>query len=1018
MSQLIIDSGYKFFNNDDIDIVNGFFSQFLNSSKMLNYINTVENKYRLHGQALSIHQKELDALLKLNDIEGLGIRFDVDENVNLAYGFLPDFKSMTKGPFTSKKFNETNKNKVYKVLIPKGVGEYVIADASIGYNKDKDLFFIKSLTPNKTSFLEPAARSRLRTNGKVNQLIYSNGADGLVHIANADYDEIVNRLYRYNVGVAMGTTSLDDGELLDIVANAATQTQSPNRIVNLMTAFQAQGSFGIKQNSYRNVNSTTGYISGTELADVLNTNAINKQYTYKMTFGLDDSNDILDIVALDKNGVEVPGFKGSDEYDLITGSDSSPFFKKDRMMTKIGYFNSRLSDAMVEYDENGKSLVSRYNARIAAEFKNNGQISRQKSYEIANDIVLDYQARTLDRYGFNTKFDNSDKSKYVESFFNYYENLPDEEQSGYLAEFYNRIKYNLDVGTIAGNIYEGRALDNLMTIGKQSKNTLDTKQYFSQAFLNPLFIENVQGQRKAQALDRLPVAVLNVDGEEYNVADITRDFFSGIKEMNFKKTQFEYLQRKAMIKKLGKTVGIDENNMPNVSNSMIRVLYAETDFAFQDSSIYTNSSAMQIPAMFDNKQDFSISYNSLKRNVYGDISNEQLENFFDELRTKKYNISNLSDKNKVISTTILQNLLGEDNYNKYVIGRKKDIIEELQSVGDPLKNITKIEGNEIEYIKASNEVTGKFNSWLNKFFIKSDATSSISIINPEMVDGSIATTISGSNYANFDNIRFTENGISFGVNRIFIQGHGSKVMNDHIKSTTQMLTNLLGAQFKDGSRMFFEGVINEKYTKAKRGFTGTHFARILTTAAYNAINADYERGDLTAADKFNLFKSYMSNTSLPTNDGINNKMRNIFEILNIDMRYENGRIVFDDKSVGKAIDAFNFSQYESIDAMIFDNLRKHRKEIFGRDLVNDEGRILGAYAQDLVAYAYSDLSKQMTEDSRNRLRLYEEDFDLLKDYVTGDEVGLSNLGRIKRGWFLLSNNAMMMETKKEKLKRD
>lgn len=1010
--QLIIDSPYRFFTTEEAEKVTNFFNGHLNSLPLNN-----NSEDMLTGMFLPVNEKVTDIFSSLNQFEDeLGFRFDIGTDNNV-FGFFPDLKKMAMNDankFDAQTFNKNNFGKTYKVLIPKGKGEYAVADATIGVNSNRT-FFIKSLTPNKTTLLVPDASSRLRGDGKINELIVSKGSDGLVHVGNADYREFTNRWYQYNYGVYKGTKLIDDGELLDITSRVGSQTQSPNKIVNLITAFQVQDSFGIKRNSYRNSNSTIGYMSGYELADMLNTNDIEKSYTYKIKFGLDNSNEILGISAFDKNGKEVKNFESSRGYQIITGYESSPFFKKDRVMTKIGYANSRLSDAMMDYDIEGVSDVKKYNDFIKKGFsRGKGQISREDAYKIANKIVLDYQVKTLDRYGFRNHSDVihelGNDSGYVQNFFNYYEKMQSSSESAeYLDNLYNNLKFNLDVGTIAGNIYEGRLVNNLFTIAKQSKNTIDTKQFLSQAFLNPLFEENVQGQRKAQALDRLPEFVLTHNGKEVNIAETMRGFFSNIQEMSYKKTQFDYLQRKAMIEKLGEKAGFSKNDMPNVSNSMVRVLYAESDLAFQDSSIYTNSYAMQIPSMFDNKKNFDISYASIDRKAYGTISDDKIVNFFNELKNKEYDWKKLDGEYKNIAEGMIKNLLGEENYSKYKLSQGEEILSDLNDIGNAFKGVSKIEGNEINYIKASNEATGKFNNWLNKFFMKSDANSVIEILNPEMVDNSILTSVSGSNYANFDDIKFTAQGIEFGLNRVFVQGHGSKVMNDHIKSTTQVLTNLLGAQFGDGSRMFFEGIINEKYTKAKRGFTGTQFARILTTAAYNSINADYADKNLSKSDKFLIFKK-----SMMGNDP--NGIGNIFNIFNINMSYDDiaDTIYFDDKNVQHAIDAFNFDNYESLDAMIFDSIRKNRKKLFGRDLVNDEGRILGAYAQDLVARNYQNLLNQMDDESKKRFRLYEENFDLLKDYIAGDKIGLSTLGKIKRGWFLLTNNAMMMETKKRK----
>lgn len=194
--QLIIDSPYRFFTTKEAENVTIFFNGYLNSLSL-----NKNPEDMLTGMFLPINKNVTNIFNSLNKFEDeLGFRFDIGTDNNV-FGFFPDLKEMAMndaGKFDSRTFNKNNFGKTYKVLIPKGKGEYAVADATIGVNNDQQ-FFIKSLTPNKTTFLAPDASSRLRGDGKINELIVSKGSNGLVNIGNADYGEFTNRLYRYNL---------------------------------------------------------------------------------------------------------------------------------------------------------------------------------------------------------------------------------------------------------------------------------------------------------------------------------------------------------------------------------------------------------------------------------------------------------------------------------------------------------------------------------------------------------------------------------------------------------------------------------------------------------------------------------------------------------------------------------------------------------------------------------------------------------------------------------------------------
>lgn len=1007
-----------FFDDKSILNIQKFFSSYLkmeefknnNPSNLIPYgVNLSESLYKNEiASTTSKMKKNYKTLAPINDIEELDFSYRINDGNNFVFGLFPNFDNIR----TIKEFNMQNKGKIYKGLVPRGENEYALADITLGMEKNlktnQNMVVVKDIKINKDSILTPTSKTRLKSNGKIAERIYTINNKNLVSIANADYYEFTDRLLRYNTGVALGSKTINE-DLLSITSNAVNQTSSYNKVIDIFTAWKVQDSLGIKSNSYRNTSSEYGYLSGNALGDLLNNNSIDKDNFYKIQFAKDSSDSILDIEAYSSSGELIKDFKKSDIYKEMFSKENQAFFKRDRVVEKIGYADSRFRQQLTDYE------ITKYNKKLEEMFSK-GEITYQEANQFAREIITEQQVKTLNAYGFDNIMPNLTGSEYVDAFNKYYNVLSETgETTNSLTELYNFVNYNIDSGFLTGNIKEGKRFDNNIMVGKQSANTAGKTMPFSQAIFNPMDYGNVDGQRKAQGGDRLAKLVINNGEEDLDVSTIVRGFFSSTKEMQYKQTHYKYLQGQQLLEKLGEAAGIEKNNLPKLGQSTIKVLYTDTPLAFQDSNVFTNSAAMQIPSMKDNKTPFHISYSSLNRNVFGDASDVEIKEFFNSLKENNYNFSKVKTSSG-IENTFLKNLLGEENYNKFLLGGSSSLKEDLMNIGNPLKNIGMIENNEINYIKASSEATEKFNSWVNKYFIKSNGESIISILNENAVNNGTRTTISGSNFAFIEGINFNSKGIDLNLKHTIIQGHGSKLIADQLKGTTQLLTNVLGLKLDSGAKVFFEGIVNEKPTKGSRGFTGTFFARSLATMAYNSIYGDLASGEdiingqIDYQKRFDNFKRIMSGTGIHTPKGTTN----IFDLFNIDMRYENGDIILDDKNVGKALSLFDESVYESLNGRIITSMQENLKKIFGRDVVGDEGRILGAYAQELMFDNYDKVLATMKKDAADRSVIRIKGGTLFKDYVAGNNVGLTNIERVGDSYLFISDIAGMMESKKRK----
>lgn len=1033
-----------FFDDNTFETINDLFEPYIKAKR---FGNKYTGNFGLSTQKISFSRDVIEKLGIINSISSIDQKFALNNNgINYAFGLMPQLSSSE----TVSGFNKKNQNNFFEIILPKGDNEYMIAQAKLEAfeNEGKVGFEITSLKTTTNVFLSNDATIYRTSANKLIGGVMTLDANGNRVIANADYDYIFERMAEANIESKRFNITPDD-TLLKIAASAGFQSSDKNNsLKDIFNITQIQTPNAIR-NGIINESSKKFAISGSDLKSVLSGDAsllADENISYLLDFDSSGKN-VIGITPYSVNKETGKFYDLSKEFknisqikdeteagtlntiknniDSMLSSDNKKYLSRDLLAEKVGYSESKFRASLTPEE------VVKYDKRIM-DLHKKGEASLSASYELANEIVQNEQMKILNAYGMTEilqkeKPDLNSASDYINAFNEYAARNGSLKNISKIKDYMNN---QFNIGELALNIQLGHLLDDYGDVGKQSAVQTGKIRFISQAdFITPFGHANTDLQRKAQAGDVYQKAVVMHNGEEINISAKFREFFSSIDEMHYKKNQLQYLQGEELIKKYSEKADI---KVPIVNETQAKMLYTNTDLAYQDSDMFTNSFSLQNISMLNNKDTISVSYGSLNSNVFGDASPEEIKDFINQLEKNGYDLNKVKTASG-IENNFIKNLLGEENYNKYLLGQSQDFITDLNEMGKEIKQIKSISDNKRAYIKASSEVTGKFNNWMNKYFFRSDSSATIGIINPNVVNSGTTTHLTGSNFGFIEGIDFDDKGINIRTKQLVVQGDGAKVMLDNIKATTQGFADLLAIKDADGIEHYFEAIVNEKMTKGSRGFSGTFFARSIITMVNNAMMGQLADGSDILADgtidyqaRFNNFKNIMSNIKIPlapniTSDGQQLKgTYSIFDLFNIDIRYDNetGKIIFDDKNVQEALDFLDKSsdiekQYVGFDARIREASRNNLKKIFSRKFVADEdAEIIGTFVSDFLYSGYDKVLASMTEQSKKEQQIAFENVDVLKSYISGDDVGMTKVNHASTAYLFTSQISMMNETKK------
>lgn len=1032
-----INENIGFFDDETFQEAKNTFEPYINAKR---HIINGQSKYNGAAvQKVKISRDVLSTAELINSISDINQKYNINNDGNYAFTVLPNIKYNN--------FNERNRFNTFQILLPKGENDYLLANATLKLvEKDNQKWYeVEKLIPTNDVFLKESAKSLRTSTNKVFGGITTLDHNGARVIKNADYDYIFEKIMEYNSTSAFNNQNADNSITKTVINVGFQASKKESAIVDILNATQVQGSNSIR-NGLHNQASKTIAISGADLSKIINDEKINKIINKDNAFLINFNNGMTDIESINEYSF-VNDYKNKtgqfDNFKLknLTNNNEviSKAIKENRIdngkfFERVGYTESKFRYSLTPEE------VTEYNKIITRIHEGKVKNVDNAVGRLAECIILNEQVKALDSYGLrgalgidfeiDNKFTDSsliNKRKYVEMFKQYYNQNKDSVDG--LNGIYSTVFDKYSTSELALNIKNGNLFDTYKPVGKQSAVQSGKINLFSQADLvYPLGYKNTDLQRKSQAADRYEKAIIKTSQQDIDITKTTTGFFSSIEEMKYKQTEVEYLQGNELIKKAAVRAGLTEDQTPKIMGRSAKILYADTDLAFQDSDVFTNSFSLQNVSMFNNNKPISIPYSSLKSEAFGNVNQKEINEFLSSLQNANYDINKVQTESG-IEKNIIKNLLGEENYNKYLIGQSNDFYGDLKNVGKPLEGIKSISENEAAYIKASSQTAENFNEWTKKYLLRANSEAKINLISPDVVNKGVNARLIGSNFAFIENISFDKNGINFQTKQIVVQSEGSKVLLDNVKGTTQSFSDLLAIQLPDNTKRYFEGAVNEKMTKGSRGFSGTFFARSLLTMASNSLQGELSDGSDLLPDgtinykaRFDNFKNIMSNIKIPTSEYITsdgkklNGAYNLFDLFNIDLRYENGMIVFDDKNVASALTKMYGSEeelYVGLNSHIIETANQNLKKIFKRNFVaGEESEVLGSFVADFMYSGYDNVLKTMNEKSAKEQQILYEGVDVLKSYISNGEAGMAKVNKVSKAYLFNSNIAMMLESKK------
>lgn len=545
---------------------------------------------------------------------------------------------------------------------------------------------------------------------------------------------------------------------------------------------------------------------------------------------------------------------------------------------------------------------------------------------------------------------------------------------------------------IEAMILSGRNFDYGHNIGKQSQNTTGGTKRLQGSYSHPLAFLNKEGQRKAQSIDQL--SSLNVKADDGSIFDVGREINrigENIDQLKYKKIEVESAQLNALDQLMKSEYGFGTSY--GITNRRAFVLYTNSDFAFQDSNAVSTQVAMAGAGTSDANR-INVDYSSLNLNKKGDIfSNEELSRISKQRALDNNNIL----KDGTLENKIVRNLLGEDNYQKYV--SKNEYINEIKG----LKNLMpenldlNIADDRKAYVNAMDLITQKYNEINKKYLIQGNELGRATILSDNIVNDGQLRTITKSNFALIDDISLGKHGIQVRTKNVSLAGEGAKMMNGMVKLTVQNTNHLMGVM-NGNDFMPVEMFVNDKTPAKKRGFSGSFITSFLQTA--------YTHADTYGNKDLNDFDKYLRANGNITYNG---KTANVLDILNIGFEKNNGVMTINDKTMTKLLSNRNIFDknnlpYEDYLKMVSDNIEANIGKITDKD-----SALLGNLIAGKIEDVYENYIKQFGADKGNMQIAYN-NADIYSSNLNLVDDGVTKVGNVGKSYRFINNFVKMNES--------
>ena len=641
------------------------------------------------------------------------------------------------------------------------------------------------------------------------------------------------------------------------------------------------------------------------------------------------------------------------------------------------------------------------------------EIKNKAFNELSNIAHEEYNLKILQAEGFQSL---KEYENYKENIMTKYDNYMNDPRVSDIDKKVQAVKHEVSKSKIkfidsALSKFDKEHLSEFLNSGNQINKYVDvslqsnnTRGIITQLLLSSMDIlgsKNVFGQRHGQAASKMSSAVLKTaSGETLDVAQLTAKW-SPVDKYN----QFRVLNKNA------ETIleGFDNMTghkivMPSLFKNISTSIYTETDFSFQDSELTSTLMGMRNLSMYDDKT-LTVSYDALDLSLFEDfkIGDKQYDaqQIYEYLRQPgKFDINNLTNQDS-FEYKFLNQLLDKDAFTAFQNNLNNDMIYEFNEIGSGIGNIKSL--NTIDernaYIKETEEALQKYNTFLNKYFIKSnDKGKGVTLLNKNAVGKGQALSISGSNYGFIEGLEFTEEGIKIKTKGLTVQSLGSKIMNDGVKGTVGNQAHLFGINYNGH---FYRGdvIVNEKMTKGKRGFNGTFYGRSLLTMSMHALSSERLNEDPNNIDygaRFdNFLKVMKEKTKKDYGSGIS---MDIFELLGVDISYDrtSGSLSIGETAmIGDNKKRFlslmgDFGDLQSAQQYLVEVTNKKIDQLMNHAINDSEAEIIGHQIFSTLYGAYDEYLKTLNGQSQRAARIFipSKGATLEKSFITQGENGL------------------------------
>ncbi|MGL4998588.1 MAG: hypothetical protein ACRC5T_06415 [Cetobacterium sp.] len=458
-------------------------------------------------------------------------------------------------------------------------------------------------------------------------------------------------------------------------------------------------------------------------------------------------------------------------------------------------------------------------------------------------------------------------------------------------KMYKNYKVNSYEDTLTTMILSGRNISLTQDIMKQGNVIKGAVSNTSTKINEEAGAMDKFGQRAAQSGDKeVELSVTDNNGKKFFVGQSLQKI--GEDQTKAKHVKYNDTMNKTVYRHASE-IGMDLENTTKTRKDFI--VYANSDYAFQDSNVMTTRNAYSLASETHVKLEANFSSMKINQETLGE---ELYKDYVDRIGSKKGFSNEAINVEGTLENRLVRGVLGQDNYEIYQ--KKENFINTIKEMGTKFGNefldLNNVD-DQMKSFKREEEIASTMNENYQNNTIKIGGDAKGNIFSGDIIKDKFGGKITNASYALINDISFNDKGLVFGAKSIRNAGEGSKVMYDGTKATVQALHHNLALKIGD---VFvpFGAMVNEKVTATKRGFGGQLISRVLNTAAFHAASNDINNN---AENGLNSWLETLKNEKIEFNTGKLMKSTNVLELLGMNFSYEDGAVKFDNLLFNEAI---------------------------------------------------------------------------------------------------------------------